>query len=104
MNDKLLSLRRKALIISSNKMRSESGAPEIDEATISKILDLRVEFDQTFAELIIKECVDLLKEEQLCYESPRTYEDDEYYARREAKAEAYEDAISMINYHFGIKS
>ena len=90
MNEKLQALRRQAVITSSNKIRAESGTSEIDEDAIQRILELRVEFDKTFAELIIKECIDLMKESQaefdLCC----------------AQAAAFESAASSIKHHFSV--
>ncbi len=45
---------------------------------------------------IIKE----LKYEQERYENPSTYMDDEYYIRCRAKAEAFEDAIGIVEEHY----
>jgi hypothetical protein len=59
-----------------------------------------------FAELIIKECVELMKESQAeCKESGYWYYDStEYYERCRAQADAFESAAYSIEYHFGVKS
>ena len=56
-----------------------------------------------FAELIVRECVFLMNEEKERYDNPGTYESDEYYIRMKAKAEAFENATSIIKYHFGVE-
>jgi hypothetical protein len=58
---------------------------------------------QEFAELIIKECVRLMEDEQKMCADPGSYQSREYYERMEAKESAYEDAAARIRYHFGVK-
>ena len=102
MNEKLQALRRQAVITSSNKIRAESGTSEIDEDAIQRILELRVEFDKTFAELIIKECIDLMKESQAeCRDNGR-YGSTEYFDLCCAQAAAFESAASSIKHHFSV--
>ena len=58
---------------------------------------------EKFAELIIKECLDLMLEEQKMYANVGTYESREYYERMAAKEDAFGDAASTIKYHFGVE-
>lgn len=56
-----------------------------------------------FAELIVRECMSLMKEEKDYYDNPSTYETEKYYIRMDAKAEAFDDASSIIKNHFGVE-
>lgn len=71
---------------------------ERDWDATSKIFD-----KEKFAELIVKECLALLNGEKEYYSNPGKYESLEYYERMKAKAEALEDAGSLIKSHFGVK-
>ena len=60
-----------------------------------------VYFDKRkFAELIINECVELLNQQEKDYKSPASYESTEYYIRCAAKADAFADAVRIIEHHF----
>lgn len=61
---------------------------------------------QTFQEGIesaVKECVSLLESERDMCAATGTYESREYYERMAAKEDAFNDAVSTIKYHFGVK-
>ena len=57
-----------------------------------------------FAELIVKECATLMAEQKKYYADPGKYETMEYYARMEAKEDAFSDAEEIIKEHFRVKS
>lgn len=61
------------------------------------------EFPEVFAELIIRECMSLMKERKDYYDNPGTYETEKYYIRMDAKADAFDDASSIIKNHFGVE-
>jgi hypothetical protein len=63
---------------------------------------MQVEFDKTFAELIIKECIDLMKESQAEREDSGYYGSTEYYDLCRAQAAAFESAASSIKHHFSV--
>ena len=58
---------------------------------------------EKFAELIVEECINMMEEQKDYYSKPGSYESREYYERCEAKADAYDDAASMIRYRLGVK-
>lgn len=58
---------------------------------------------EKFAELIVRECMSLMKERKDYYDNPGTYETEKYYIRMEAKADAFDDASSIIKNHFGVE-
>ncbi len=59
MNERIKELSRKAVI----SMRAEkTDLPPLEENVIKKILELREEYDEKFAELIIKNCADIADE------------------------------------------
>jgi hypothetical protein len=59
--------------------------------------------EEKFAELIVQECINLMEQQKEYYSKPGTYETREYYERMDAKEDAFDDAASMIRYHFGVK-
>ena len=56
-----------------------------------------------FAELIVRECMSLMNQEQEYYSKPASYESREYYERCRAKEDAFEDAARIIKNHFGVE-
>ena len=58
---------------------------------------------EKFAELIVRECMSLMKERKDYYDNPGTYETEKYYIRMDAKADAFDDASSIIKNHFGVE-
>lgn len=69
----------------------------IIKATFDEVFDKR-----KFAELIIKECVDLLDEHRAEYKSPCSYESTEYYVKCAAKVDALDFAVGSIKNRFGV--
>ena len=63
-----------------------------------------VSFAEKLAELIVKECMALMAEQKEYYAVPGKYETMEYYARMEAKEDAFSDAEEIIKEHFGVES
>ena len=56
MNERIRELTRQAVIA----MRAEkTDLPPLDSVVLDKILELREEYDQKFAELIVKECAEV---------------------------------------------
>jgi hypothetical protein len=49
---------------------------------------------------IMDNIINELKHEHENYENPSTYMDNEYYVRCRAKAEAFEDAIRIVEKHY----
>ena len=60
-------------------------------------------FAEKFAELIVEECVALMKFEKEYYSKPVPYESREYYERCRAKEDAFDDAARLIKNHFGVE-
>ena len=58
---------------------------------------------EKFAQLIVRECMALMNQEQEYYSKPFPYEPSEYYERCRAKVDAFEDAASIIKNHFGVE-
>ena len=56
-----------------------------------------VAFEQKFAELIVKECAELMKKESEEYHSIGSDYCDN-------KAEAFDEAVDLVKKHFGVKS
>ena len=61
-------------------------------------------YKEKFAELIVQECATLMAEQKKYYADPGKYETMEYYARMEAKEDAFSDAEVIIKQHFGVES
>lgn len=74
-----------------------------EQAGLQPYYDAQKEQIAKFAELIVRECVSLMNEEKERYDNPGTYESDEYYIRMKAKAEAFDNASSIIKNHFGVE-
>ena len=72
-----------------------------DQAGLQPYYDAQKEQISKFAKLIVKECVSLMDTEKNFCDNPGTYESDEYYIHMKAKAEAFESASRIIEYHFG---
>lgn len=60
-------------------------------------------YTQKLAELIVRECMSLMKEEKDYYDNPGIYETEKYYIQMKAKAEAIDDASSIIKNYFGVE-
>jgi hypothetical protein len=76
--------------------QAEMSANKGDHVDVKQMME-------KFAELIVQECVNLLEQQKEYYSKPGTYETREYYERMDAKEDAFDDAASMIRYHFGVK-
>ena len=74
-----------------------------EQAGLQPYYDAQKEQIAKFAELIVKECMSLMKEQKDYYDNPGTYETDEYYIRMKAQADAFNNAVSIIKNHFGVE-
>lgn len=93
MNDKINELIKQATLRYETYPAGCDGHPEV-----SFYFDRR-----GFAELIVKECIDLMKAHQAEREDCGYYGSTEYYDMCRAQAAAFESAASSIGYHFGVK-
>ena len=99
MNERIRELTVKALS-SCNPAKMTSLSSSVDNGDG---VDIPLEFSAKFAELIVQECATLMAEQKKYYADPGKYETMEYYARMEAKEDAFSDAEEIIKKHFGVE-
>jgi len=94
MNERIRELTRQVVIA----MRAEkTDLPPLDSVVLDKIMELREDYDKKFAELIVKECADLIDNKEIIT-AAQTY-DDVFVASYNAR----EECSNQIKQHFGVQ-
>lgn len=81
----------------------QAGGIQCDEDGDELTLILVGKDLEKFANLMVKECLALIDKRQEYCTDLGPYESREYYECMAAKIDAFEEASSVIKYHFGVK-
>ena len=107
MNERIKELRRQVFAdtdeILAAGARDNNAKILLDIMSVPGNKQLADLFFEKFAELIVRECMSLMNQEQEYYSKPASYESREYYERCRAKEDAFDDAARIIKNHFGVE-